>query len=999
MADTYDPAGVEAKWQKIWDERQSFRAADDAAKKRYILVEFPYPSGEGLHVGHARSYSALDCLARQRRLLGENVLYPMGFDAFGLPTENYAIKTGVHPRVATDKNIAKYTRQLKLLGLSFDWSRTIDTSDPKYYRWTQWIFLQLLKAGLAYQAEMPINWCPKDKIGLANEEVIGGKCERCGTAVTRKRQKQWMLKITAYAERLLKDLDRVDYLPDIKQQQVHWIGRSEGAEVTFRLPVAKRYVLLHGFTATPDANFHPWLKQQLEALGAEVIVPALPNTEHPTEEGQVGYVLEHVPFDQETVLLGHSLGAVVALKVVEKLKHPIAGLALVAGFTEPDFIEHPRPFAETFHWTFDWAKIRKNVVAITVLRAHQDTAVPAAAVQKLADALRAQVSDAISQDDHFCAAEEPAIREALVPGIKVFTTRPDTLFGATYLVLSPEHSLVERVVSSEHRVAVDKYVKQAAAKSDLERADLAKEKTGVFTGAYAINPANKEKIPIWVADYVLSTYGSGAIMAVPAHDERDYEFAKKYKLQIRPVIIPSQQTRVIEETGKKVVTQTFVITSITDAGGEQINRRYVESQLPYEGYGYLIDSGDYTDSFSTDAIPKMAKAFGKLAVQYKLRDWVFSRQHYWGEPIPVVHCPKDGVVPVPEDQLPVELPHVEKYQPTDTGESPLATIKDWVNTTCPNCGGKAKRETDTMPNWAGSSWYFLRYIDPRNDRALADPKKLKYWLPVDIYNGGREHTTLHLLYSRFWYKFLFDQGVVPTPEPYAHRHSHGLVLAEDGRKMSKSRGDVVNPDDVIREHGADSLRLFEMFMGPFEDAIPWSTKGLIGMRRFLERVWRLAERPAADTASVELTRHLHRTIQKVSADLEAFKFNTAVAALMILVKTFGESKTLHQPSFITFLTLLLPFAPHASSELLERFGQDPLAARWPVADRRLSAEERVTIVIQVAGKRRDAIRVPKGSDETTVRTAALALASVKRHVSAAPARVVFVPDRLINFLS
>lgn len=992
MADLYDPAAIEAKWQKTWDAQEAFRAIDDDARpKRYVLVEFPYPSGEGLHVGHARSYSALDCLARQRRLLGENVLYPMGFDAFGLPTENYAIKTGVHPRVATDKNIAHYSRQLKSLGLSFDWSRQVDTADPKYYRWTQWIFLQLLKAGLAYQAEMPINWCPKDKIGLANEEVVGGRCERCGTPVTRKRQKQWLLKITAYAERLLKDLDTVDYLPDIKQQQVHWIGKSEGAEITFRLPARPRYVLLHGFQGSPKGNFFPWLKTELEQAGAEVFVPELPNSSQPTEEEQVGYVLDHVTFDENTVLLGHSLGTVVALKVVEKLKHPIAGLVLVAGFTEPTFSDHPRPFATTFTWQFDWTTIRKSAGSTVVLRGDQDTAVQPAAVQQLADHLKTSVTDAVVRDDHFCATEEPSVLQALLPSISVFTTRPDTLFGATYLVLSPEHPLVARITSAEQRLAVEKYVKQAAAKSDLERTDLAKEKTGVFTGAYAVNPANNEKIPIWVADYVLASYGTGAIMAVPAHDERDNEFAQQYKLSIKPVIQPPP---VVGQSAGEV-------PALSPAAFGHLSNE-IEHRL-WTGNGTMVHSGAYDGQDNREAgkmiIAELEKRrLGKSAVQYKLRDWVFSRQHYWGEPIPVVHCPKDGVVPVPEDQLPVELPHVEKYQPTDTGESPLAAITDWVNTTCPTCGGRAKRETDTMPNWAGSSWYFLRYLDPQNDKVFADPKKLKDWLPVDIYNGGREHTTLHLLYSRFWYKFLFDQGHVPTSEPYAHRHSHGLVLAEDGQKMSKSRGNVVNPDDVITEHGADSLRLFEMFMGPFEDAIPWSTKGLIGMRRFVERVWRLAERPVADAASVELTRHLHRTIQKVSADLEAFKFNTAVAALMILAKAFGESNTLHQPSFITFVTLLLPFAPHVSSELLERFGQDPLTVRWPVADRKLAAEERVTIVIQVAGKRRDAIRVPKGSDEATVRTAALALASVRRHVPTVPARVVFVPDRLINFL-
>lgn len=633
----YNPQKIELKWQKKWEQLSLNKAKDFSKKpKQYILIEFPYPSGDGLHVGHVRSYSALDAIVRKKRMQGFNVLYPIGWDAFGLPTENYAIKTGIHPVKVTEKNTKIFKKQLKSLGLSFDWSREVNTTDPEYYKWTQWIFLQLLKKDLAYQAKIPINWCPSCKTGLANEEVINGKCERCGTEVKKREQKQWMLKITNYADRLLKDLKTVDYSERIENQQVNWIGRSEGVVVKFQVP---------------------------------------------TVDNQV----------------------------------------------------------------------------------------------------------------------------------EVFTTRIDTLFGVTALVLAPEHKLIEKLKPDiKNWEKVQKYIKQANKKSELERTDLEKEKTGVsLEGVYAINPGSKQKIPVWIGDYVIATYGGGAVMLVPAHDQRDYEFAKKYDIEIKEVI----------------------------EGGDI-------SEQAFTDYGTLINSGEFNDLKSKQAIQKITKwlenkRLGKKAVNYKLRDWIFSRQHYWGEPIPVVHCKKCGVVPIPEKDLPLKLPYVKKYKPTKTGDSPLAEIKQWVNTKCPKCGGSAKRETDTMPNWAGSNWYFLRYCDPKNNNQLADKKKLKYWMPVDLYNGGMEHTTLHLLYSRFIYKFLYDINVVPGPEPYAKRRSHGMVLAEDGRKMSKSLGNVINPDQAVKGYGADSLRLYEMFMGPFDQAINWSTQGLEGCYKFLKKVWRL----------------------------------------------------------------------------------------------------------------------------------------------------------------
>ncbi len=804
----YKPQEIEPKWQRYWEENKLYLAEDFSKKpKKYILIEFPYPSGEGLHVGHVRSYSALDAVARKKRMEGYNVLYPIGWDAFGLPTENYAIKTGIHPQIATEKNIANFKRQLKSLGLSFDWSREINTTDPKYYKWTQWIFLKLFEKGLAYQAEIPINWCPQCKIGLANEEVVGGACERCGATVEKKVLKQWMLKITAYADRLIEDLEKVDYLDKIKAQQIEWIGKSYGTTVKF---------------------------------------PVL-NSEHQ---------------------------------------------------------------------------------------------------------------------------------------IEVFTTRADTLFGVTAVVLAPEHPLVEKLITKENEEKVKKYIEEAKKKSDFEREKLEKEKTGVFTGSYCINPVNKERIPIWVGDYVIATYGGGAVMVVPAHDYRDYDFAKKYGLEIREVI-KSQKSKV---------------------KSQKLEEAFVE-------YGILVNSGQFTGLESKEAIEKITEwleknNLGKRTVQYKLRDWVFSRQHYWGEPIPIIHCPKCGVVPVPEKDLPVELPYVEKYQPTGTGESPLSTISNWVNTKCPKCGGDAKRETDTMPNWAGSNWYYMRYCDPKNDKALADPRKLKYWLPVDWYNGGMEHTTLHLLYSRFIYKFLFDIGVAPTPEPYQRRTSHGIVLAEDGRKMSKSFGNVINPDDVVKKYGADTLRVYEMFMGPFDQAISWSTQGVKGVFRFLEKVWRLvlefSENKKDKIDGPIILKALHRLNKKIDGELEIMKFNTIIAAFMEFINlTQKHKEEVGKEVIERFLILLSPFAPHLTEELWQRLGRKSSITleKWPEPNPEFLKEETITLIIQVNGKVRDKIKVKADISEKEAKELAISQEKIKNWIGDKEIKkVVFIPGKLINIV-
>ena len=800
----YDFAAIEPKWQKRWEEAKVYAAQDGSTKpKFYGLIEFPYPSGQGLHVGHPRPFTAMDIVTRKKRMDGYNVLYPIGFDAFGLPTENYAIKNHVHPAAVTKQNIENFTRQLKMLGYGFDWDRVVDTTDPAYYKWTQWIFLQLFKKGLAYKATMPVNWCTSCKCVLANEEVVEGVCERCGSAVIRKEKSQWMLKITQYAQRLIDDLDDVDFIERVKIQQRNWIGRSTGAEVTFKS------------TAGDD--------------------------------------------------------------------------------------------------------------------------------------------------------------------IVVFTTRPDTLFGATYMVLSPEHELVKSWLDGGKLANADEvtaYQKTAASKSDLERTELNKEKTGVkLDGVKGVNPVNGKEIPIFISDYVLSTYGTGAIMAVPAHDDRDWEFAKKFGLDIIEVV----------------------------SGGEDVQKAAFTAK---DETGILVNSDFLNGLTVKDAIPAVTKwleekGIGEAKVNYKLRDWVFSRQRYWGEPIPMVHCDKCGWQPLPESELPLLLPDVESYEPTDDGESPLSKMTGWVNTACPCCGGPARRETDTMPQWAGSSWYFLRYMDPHNDQALASKEALEYWSPVDWYNGGMEHTTLHLLYSRFWHKFLYDLGVAPTKEPYQKRTSHGMILGEGGEKMSKSRGNVVNPDDIVKAYGADTLRLYVMFIGDFEQAAVWSDQAVKGCKRFLDKVWNLAE---GCSDSLEYTKAneaaVHKTIKKVADDIEAMKFNTAIAAMMTLVGEFQKNGC-SRGDMRTLVTLLSPFAPHVAEELWEMLGGEDFVCRqpWPAYDESKTVADTVQMAVQVNGKVRANIIVPADADNEAVIAAAQADPKVQKFTGGmALAKTIVVPKRLVNLI-
>lgn len=797
----YDFTDIEKKWQKRWDEEKTFAARLDKSKKKYYaLVEFPYPSGQGLHIGHPRPYTAMDIVARKRRMQGYSVLFPIGWDAFGLPTENYAIKNHIHPAIVTERNIARFTEQLKSLGLSFDWDRTINTTDPDYFKWTQWIFLKLYEKGLAYKKEMSVNFCTSCKVVLANEEVVNGVCERCGSEVVHKVKSQWMLKITAYADRLIDDLKDLDFIERVKTQEINWIGRSYGAEVDFQ-------------TSAGDK-------------------------------------------------------------------------------------------------------------------------------------------------------------------LTVYTTRPDTLFGATYMVVAPEHALVTAWKDKLNNYAqVEEYRAQAAKKSDFERTELVRDKTGVrLDGVYAINPVNGREIPIFISDYVLATYGTGAIMAVPAHDTRDWDFAKKFDLPIIEVV----------------------------EGGDVQNEAYTDV-----ADGILVNSG-FLDGLrvadAKEAVIKWLeeKGIGHKKVNYKLRDWVFSRQRYWGEPVPMVYCEKCGWVPLPESELPLRLPDVKDYEPTDTGESPLSKIEDWVNTTCPKCGAPARRETDTMPNWAGSSWYFLRYCDPKNMTELASKEALDYWMPVDWYNGGMEHVTLHLLYSRFWAKFLYDIGVLKCPEPYLKRTAHGMILGEDGQKMSKSRGNVINPDDVVKEYGADTLRLYEMFIGDFEKSAPWSPSAIRGCKRFLERVAGLPEIVSGSGVTAELESAFHKTVKKVTLDIEDMKFNTAIAAMMTLLNDIYNHGSLTSDELNVFIRILCPFVPHLCEELWESIGEKPFAslAPWPEYDEAKTIEDTVEIAVQICGKLRSTITVSKTAEATD----AIAAAKADPRVAAAlegktVVKEIYVPGKIVNIVA
>ena len=826
----YNFKKVEKKWQEKWEKEGTFKAKQDFTnpQKWYGLIEFPYPSGEGLHVGHPRPYTALDTVARKKRMQGYNVLFPIGFDAFGLPAENYAMKNHVHPKIITEKNVKHFREQLKALGFSFDWSREVNTTDPAYYKWTQWIFIQLFKKGLAYKTTMPINFCTGCKVGLANEEVVNGVCERCGSPVVQKEKSQWMLKITEYAQRLIDDLDDIDFLDKIKAQQKNWIVRSEGAEVNF----------------------------------------------------------------------------------------PIDGT-----------------------------------------------------------------------DDH----------------LLVYTTRPDTIFGATYMVVAPEHKLIEKYASKITNLAeIKEYQQKAAMKSDFERSELNKEKTGVeIQGLQAVNPLTNEKIPIWISDYVLITYGTGAIMAVPAHDDRDFAFAKKFGLPIKQVIRPKTEN-MKQDTQNELEAKFDYLMNQDGKYNDVMKEPFTDVEN-----GIAVNSGFLDGLTSKEAIQKATdyveeKKLGTRKINYKLRDWVFSRQRYWGEPIPMVYCESCGWVPIPEEELPLKLPNIEDYEPGENGESPLAKQLDWIETKCPHCGKPARRETDTMPQWAGSSWYFLRYMDPKNDKELASKEALEYWSPIDWYNGGMEHTTLHLLYSRFWHKFLYDIGVVPTKEPYQKRTSHGMILGTNGEKMSKSKGNVINPDDIVEEFGADTFRVYEMFMGPFDQVAAWSMESIRGCGKFLDRVWNLKEMlTAEETYLPEHEKMMHKAIQKVSSDIEEMKFNTAIATFMTMVNEFYKDKKLSKGEYKTFLQLLNPFAPHMTEELYEEIGEKKTIAEtsWPQYDEAKTIDDVIEIPVQINGKVKVVVQASKDASEEEVKQIVQENEMVQKNLAGKTVvKEIYVKGRIYNIV-
>ena len=997
--DKYNPQKIEAKWQDYWQKKKIFIAKDFAKKpKKYILVEFPYPSGAGLHMGHLRPYVAADVCARYHRMKGFEVMFPIGWDAFGLPAENYALKMGVHPSITTKQNIANAKKQTESWGLSFDWSREINTTDPEYYKWTQWIFLQLFKKGLAYEATGLINWCPKDKTGLANEEVIDGKCERCGTQVEKKEMKQWYLRITAYAEKLLDGLKNLPKWPEaVKLQQENWIGKKTGINITYSINHNNNdnynFVLLHGFNGSPDGVFFPWLKSQFDKQGIKYQCPSLPNPQNPTEDEQVNFVLQNCKFDENTVLFGHSLGAVVAMKVAEKLKHKIAGLVLAGGFVNPDFKDRPRPFHNTFKWEFDFKEIRRNVNFVKILSDPNDYAVYFEQGKILKEKLEASLSEEPGQKPHFTNEEEPLVLAALLPQVTCFTTRPDTNFGATFVVLGPEHPFLKdrNILNIDEKKwkVIEKYKEKASSEAENERTAENRKKTGVFTGLYCTNQLTNYKMPIYVADYVLGNVGTGAVVGVPGHDKRDFEFAQEFKLEIKRVVQKDDHdTGLIDHIDK-----------VQEEEGVMVNSEFLNGLNIHDATVKIMDFME-------------AQGYGERVTNYKLRDWVFSRQRYWGEPIPIIHCETDGIVPVPEDQLPVKLPQVEKYEPTDTGESPLAAITDWVRTECPRCKKTAWRETNTMPQWAGSSWYWLRYTDPKNKTEFSSVEKQKYWTPVDVYFGGMEHTTLHLLYSRFWNLFLYDEGHVSSKEPYTERKPHGIVLGPDGEKMSKSRGNVVDPQIIVKKYGADTLRMYELFLGPHEAMVAWNDHGIVGVKRFLDRVWQWAneiiraphikdQATVHDIGKVEML--LHSLIKKVTEDIENFRFNTAISSFMEfhneIKDGFISLKDLKQ-----FLILLYPFAPHITEELNQQISksanQKSLQTEdWPAYDASKIVEPMAEFVVQINGKVKGKITLSSGSTQEQVEAEARKLEAVRKFLTNDTVkRVVFVKDKLINLV-
>ena len=1015
----YNHKSIESKWQKKWEEDKLYKTCENKKKpKYYILDMFPYPSGAGLHVGHPKGYIATDIFARMKMMQGYNVLHPMGWDAFGLPAENFALKNKIHPRISTDKNIATFKSQLGKLGFSYDWEREINTTDPEFYKWTQWIFLQMFKKGLAYESHEPIIWCPSCKTGLAQEDLENGKCERCDSEVERKPMRQWVLRITDYAERMLNDLDKLpEWESSIKEMQKGWIGRSEGAIVKF--PISNFQFPIN-FQNSNDKNLKS--KNYFKFRG---------NSIEKIYSGQKWVTFRIEPKDVKK----GDIVTIIDWADGDKKNQKEKGKAIITKVDKKRLKDLPlNYFGHEKYTTYEKMKSEFG-----------------------------KYYDEEIKNDSIVHIYEFAVENFEQ---KIFTTRPDTLFGATYFVMAPEHPLVKKITTQEQKSEVEKYIKFAGGKSELERTELAKEKTGVFTGSYAVNPVNGEEIPIWIADYVMMGYGTGAIMAVPAHDERDFEFAKKYNLPIRQVVqkINDKQTTIKNNpevfTGEgininsdfsdEILSNTKTpeigafdgsedccprreiqicqpVNSITDNKKDVKRNNDVEPTEGLEPSNHRLTNLDLHHAAGTSTPnllyqenkditkslnglkTKQAKekiiewleknGVGKKAINYKLKDWVFSRQRYWGEPIPIIHCEKCGAVGVPEKDLPVKLPEVEQYAPSGTGESPLATIPEWVNTTCPKCGGSGKRETNTMPQWAGSSWYYLRYIDPKNDKVLVDKKKEEYWSPVDFYVGGAEHATRHLIYARFWHKFLYDIGVVNYEEPFKKLRHVGLIMAEDGRKMSKRWGNVINPDDIVEKYGADAMRVYEMFMGPFSQSCAWSTSGLVGTRKFLEKIWGVKLKVKSKKLESNNLNMLHKTIKKVGDDIKEFKLNTAVSAMMILVNALEKEKEISQEVYEKLLLILSPFAPHITEELWGELSnkESIFKQKWPEYNPKLIKDEKIQLVVQINGKLRDTIEVDADISENDAKKVVLESEKIKKWTEGKKIiKIIFVKGKLVN---
>ncbi|HVX90532.1 MAG TPA: class I tRNA ligase family protein [Candidatus Paceibacterota bacterium] len=1132
MAERYDHRAIEKQAQEKWAALDLYTTdlTDTSKDPYYLLFEFPYPSGD-LHIGHWYAFAITDIFARMKRMQGKNVLFPIGFDAFGLPAENAAMKNGTDPREWTYANMDRMREQIKSMGTSVDWSKEVVTCDPEYYHWTQWLFAKLYEHGLAERKQAAVKWCPKDKTVLANEQVIDGHCERCGTAVEERKLTQWFMKITQYAERLLSDLDALPWREEIKDAQRAWIGKSEGAKLRFPIAAAgKKYVMLHGFCGSPTDGYFPWVKQVLEAQGAEVITPALPQAKKPNEQDWVSAALAAADYDENTVLFGWSLGAVTALKVAEQLKSPIAKLVLAGGFVDPEFKDNPRNFEETFSWDFDWRSIKANVGEIVILHDVNDPAVSSEQADRIEQASGIAVRRVVAQDGHFDGDQEPEVLSALLSEsgkvIEVFTTRPDTLYGATYVVLAPEHSLVTELLSSvSNKQEVAAYVEATKRKTERERSEN-KEKTGVeLKGVLAKNPANGEAIPVYVADYVLGSYGTGAVMAVPAHDERDFEFAQKYALPIKTVVIPhfidkenpwqegkelvkrnavlvivrnpatskyiglkwkkqpwttfitggidagedaieAARREVREETGYKNLTyvrtlgytqsefyaahkginriavNTIVLFDLENEERDEVDEeerqqheafwldfddiaaeKMRHSEIEYirermerpaaadTGDGVLMDSGEFSGRDNREAMWDIVKAAGgERVTNYRIRDWLVSRQRYWGCPIPVVYDPEGKPHLVPAEHLPWLLPTDVDFTPngstsltTGDAASPLATSQELKDRVTKLFGEGWTPEYDTLDTFVDSSWYFLRYLDPKDNHDFSDQSMLRKWMPVERYSGGSEHTTMHLLYARFFTMALHDLALVPVDEPFAERYNRGIILGPDGAKMSKSKGNVINPDDVVKEHGADAVRMYLAFIGPYNEPghYPWNLDGVYSMRKFLDRIVALYERRSAAVLGEDVLRMLARAESKVSTESERFKFNTALSALMVLVRDLEELTEIPVDAYADLIRLTAPFAPHLMEHLWSKSGGEGSvhAAPWPSYDATLLVNDTVTIGVQVNGKRRGDIQLAVDAGEAEAVAEARKLGPVEAALGGKdPARVVYVPGKILNLV-